>query len=522
MRFRSALILFALVMMLSACARRGPSSATTQPPITDPALLPLDQIEPQPVLPKPTQATVDAKPSLEAIELYARARAAMLERQRRTAVSLLEKAIELDPHSFELHYALGRAQSTNRGPSERAVASYLKAAEINPDHVELQSELGRQYMLQDDIDSAIHHLRLALQSSGYRNEEEQAAIVDLRLARALQQKGYDRASLDAYTRLLNRLQRASSIVRGHPELMYLAQRPEVLYVEIGQLYERRGQYPEALAAYEAVAAHAPGFEPQARVVRTLLKTDRRDDARNRAIALVRETRAGPDAMQLLRDVYTELGNEAGAVEALQKLHEENPSDTIILFALADSLEAAGKPQQAEAMLQRALDQQSPRSIGVIRRLFSLYESRRDTAAAVRLLIESMAADHRANFELLDLWERLLHGAGGRMLRLADLERVDVAPDAQGAKLYWTARIASIWGRESVARTSLEQAVEQPPPYAPAFRELMDQIWLRDDFDDAQKQAESQALIDRAEESGQAMLAAELRGRALIHLSLIHI
>src|SRR5436309_14247462 len=84
------------------------SATTTQPAGSPEAFLTLDQIQPKPVLAdfKAPATAPASRPSLEAIELYARARGAMLDGNRYNAINLLQRAIEADPASFELHYAL--------------------------------------------------------------------------------------------------------------------------------------------------------------------------------------------------------------------------------------------------------------------------------------------------------------------------------------------------------------------------------------------------------------------------------
>src|SRR2546421_5639617 len=85
--------------------------ATTQPSGPPEAFLPLDEIRPRPVLAdliKPASNPTTApstRPSLDALELYARARGAMLENNHASEINLLERAIQADPGSFALRYA---------------------------------------------------------------------------------------------------------------------------------------------------------------------------------------------------------------------------------------------------------------------------------------------------------------------------------------------------------------------------------------------------------------------------------
>src|SRR3954469_19855048 len=233
-------------------------TSTSQPDDSPEAFLTLDQIQPRPNLAdlKPTTQP-NAEPSLEAIELYARARGAMGDAQRYNAINLLERAAQADPNSFDIRFDLGKAYSGISSQSDKATAAFEAAATIEPDNIAVHTELGRQYLANDKPDEALEHLRLAAQTSDYKSDEDAAALVDFYLARALQQKGYDRAAIDQFDSLLKRLQKPTLAIRGNPELAYIASHPESLYLDVGRLYEKHQQYDLALKAYQFVEDRNP-------------------------------------------------------------------------------------------------------------------------------------------------------------------------------------------------------------------------------------------------------------------------
>ena len=57
------------------------------------------------------------------------------------------------------------------------------------------------------------------------------------LATALRRKNYDRAALDQYAKLIGRLDVPSMSSHTNPELLGLLNQPEMLYGQIGELYE---------------------------------------------------------------------------------------------------------------------------------------------------------------------------------------------------------------------------------------------------------------------------------------------
>src|SRR5687768_6651824 len=141
-RLAAILVLCALVSV-SGCASKDArrrelaaksrsSAPATRP--SGPELLTLEQIEPKPVLsaPRPTTAP-SADAPLDALALYADARVKLLENQRFAAITVLEKAIKLDPDSFELRYALGEAYATTVAGTDQAIAAFAEAAKIRPD-----------------------------------------------------------------------------------------------------------------------------------------------------------------------------------------------------------------------------------------------------------------------------------------------------------------------------------------------------------------------------------------------------
>ncbi len=185
--------LCASLLGFAGCApKRSPTtrSVTTQPVEKSDAFLPLDQLPNRPDLAAISPATQpDEEPSLDAIELYARARGAIVDGERFNAVSYLERAVAADPYSFLLRYDLAKSYADSATQTDHAVEAFESAAKIEPDNIDVQCDLGQQYLARDDADNALRHLRLAVQTSGYKTEEDIAALTDFYLARALQNKG---------------------------------------------------------------------------------------------------------------------------------------------------------------------------------------------------------------------------------------------------------------------------------------------------------------------------------------------
>ncbi len=484
-------------------------AVATQRTIDPKAFLSLSEIGPK--LPAPaTQPTTESNPPLEAVLLYAKARGAILQNQRAQAINYLQQALDLDPNSLELRIAMGRANLGAGGSPERAIESFEKALKIDPDNLDVQNELGRLYLLKGDLANGLAHLRLASETSGYKTDPEIAVVVDYRLARALQQAGYDRAALEVYEQLLKRFERPGFSLRGNPDLAYLVNRPELLYVDIGSLYEKNGDYAHALEAYEIVAKRTPeNFDAQARVVRTLLALNRGKEAQTRALDVVRTFKASDDSIDLLREVYRRNGNEPGVVPALRQIYQERPKDHAVLFALTNTLDSLGKTADAEAMLSDAFAKNEGQNFDIAHRLVAMYLKHDEAPRAALLLIELSAKQPDLASQIGELWDDILH-AGPHHFRLADLQKLQVPPDLEPAKEYWVSRVALINGRNNLANATLEKSTTLQPIFPPAYRAQLNSYWMHSTWDTPKKVAESNKLIASIEKQAPG-LAAELRG-----------
>jgi predicted Zn-dependent protease len=511
MRFRSVFIL-ALAFSVCGCASSPPVivGKVLPPPPADPkASLTLEQIPPPVTLPDPRPATQpDAPVPIEALALYAAARDAMLDSHPLAAVDILRRAIALDPDSYDLYRAMGEARlSAANQPNREEIDAFEKAAALHPDNLRLQALIGAQSAALGLADKALLHLRLAVQTTDYQTDDVAAAAVDLLLARILELEGYDRAALDRYQSLMDRLANPTYDLRSDPELGSLAERPQPLMLEVAALYEKQGRWADALSIEQPLAASDPSnFGLQAATVRMLSNLGRADDALHQAADIVMRFDGSSDAVQLLKDVCR--AQNLDLVRALSRLRAEHPNDPALLLALTEALIDEGRLPEAQALLQTApIDRQ------IAAKLFDLYLRRGQTAAAARLLAEYLAAHPDALADVEPWWSALTDTSRPNSLRLIALQKVDVEPDAVAAKNYLVWRLASAWRRDSVAHVALETSVHSGGVFAPAFRQLVIDDWAREDWDAARKQAASEEIARLAEQRQQPALAAELRGLA---------
>ncbi len=531
---RSRGIALGLLVVITGCApkavmRELPANVPTTAKVAattrslGPDSLSLKEIKPMPRLgaasrPTTRGATQSAERApLEALELFAHARDAFKDSQRYTAITLLEKAIKLDPESYELRFALGQAYGGVGASNDQAIAAYESALALEPDHLDLQIELGRQYLGKKNFDKSIEHLRLAMQTAAYRRDEPLSAVAEFRLAQALEARGYTQAAIEVYQRLFDRLEHRGIPSRLTPELAYLVNQPDHVAARLGELYEKRGQFDSAMTAFEFIAERRPDmFDAQSRIVQLMLHADRGPEAAKRATELVRRFKASNESIDLLKQAYSKLGGDTAVADQLKKLHEETPGDRSILYAIVDVLSHSNRSKEAIALLEQAAQRNNydPQSVA---QLFKLYDARNDTDANARLLVNALAKRPDSIRDLAEEWGELLRFSRRNRLTLTKLQALEVGPEAQAAKLFWISRLAQLAyiNREILARQSLEQSVKSTPPFAPSYRALVLDYATRADWDEAKRTSETQALIQSVRSEGDNALATELEGLILL-------
>lgn len=490
---------------VDAAATGGASEVTLRQLVA--ALAP---VEPPPPGVTTAPAGATTRPSLAAVELYARARGAMQERQFYTAVNLLERCEALDPWSAEVQFALGRAYLQIGGANDRASTALERAARLSPQSLDFWLELAR-VRLRGAPGDPLEPLLRATQTPDYGADDAEASIVDLLLARALTQRGHERAAVEQYELLLDRLSRRSLAIRGNPEVAQLAARPEPVVLELARLYEKRGQPQRAVALYDRLSAAAPGlFEPQARAVRALLSAGRGDAAVRRAGDAVRRFGASPASIELFLEAHrraarTPGDGEARAIAELTRMVRADPSDDALLTALADVLARSGRDDQARELLVDAV-RRRPGDIPLLRRLVRLAYERGDALSAAGVLVEETARrPESASTELPPLWRPLLEPWRRGAIRADDLRRLTLPDRLHPVRDYWIARLASEARRPALVESALRGAVDTSiafgQPLAPALLLRVQQLWQDDARDDAQRRAAVDDLLTGARAAG---------------------
>ncbi|HUB24075.1 MAG TPA: tetratricopeptide repeat protein [Tepidisphaeraceae bacterium] len=511
-----------LAVMAGGCASEAsrPGAVAPPPPLDPQAQLALEDIPPAVhSLPQARPMTQpDAPAPVESLALFAAARDEMIAERPAEAITLLKRAIELDPDSYELYRSLGEAYlSVSRHQTPEEIEAFENALALHPDDLHLQAILGTQYAEMGDKDRALAHLRLAVLSPDYQDDDVTATEVDYVLAPLLEQMGYDRAALDRYEALLHRIANPSFELTSDPTLAGLIDTPQPVWLEVAKLDERRGDWADALDAYQSVAAvDSSDLGIQAKIVRMLTNLGRTDEALSCAAEVVVRFGDTSDAVGLLMSVGRQTGHDPAII--LRQLLAADPKNASLILALADVLVDEGRQQEAQDVLVSATATFAASDRPMVDKLFKLYLDRDQIPAAANLLVVYVAAHPDFIGDIEPMWAELLRTSRANSLRLADLTMMKVDPSAEAARQYFIWRLSDLWRRDVSARGALEAAVQIAPgqrPFAPAFRQMIQVYWAHTDWSHARKQKESDALADRVAADGEGGLAAELRGIAAL-------
>jgi tetratricopeptide (TPR) repeat protein len=489
--------------------------ATQAAPLDPRALLPLDQIGPQATLQAPATQPSDP-PSVEAVRLFAQAHIAELDENIPGAIDLLKKAVKLDPTSFQLHYTLGQLYLGQAPYNNDSIHELEEAASIEPDHLELQTNLGRQYLAKNDGAAAMIYLRLATQTSEYKLADASSVIADFFLAGALEKQGYDQAALTVYQRLAARLRSPSMAMRMDRQTEVLLDHVGALSAQIAELLQKLRRYDQAAAAYrEAVQSDPGNFELRAHECSCLIAGGKNEQAAAAATECVMKLGATPQTLDLLREVYRSFGRDSDAIDALSRLYRQHPNQRSLLYALTDLMSSSGRADQADRLLAEAA-RKKPMDGAILARRFEIRRASGDIKGAAQLLVETSADHPEMADDVAPLWAKLTIPGAADRLRIAGVKALTASSHAQAAKLFWLSRAQRGAHRDAAARDALEQAVNLKPPFAPAFRDLVDVLWPDQDVTAAAKVEASSKLADRAASAGDQSLAAEVKGLALLH------
>jgi len=478
-----------------------------RPPVADApanAAVAILEEEPARFIPREPRSAEEAD-RLDALRIYATARALEARRQWDKAIEQLERALELDPEAVPALRSLARLRFIT-GRSEEAVEAGRQVIELHPEDYETLQRLVRYYrrsnqtgeverllnqvLVDPDLPEfcpsrlvALHDLAMLFVESG---EPAKAAVPLVRLIEALDSKAAtelttaeERAILgdeaDAYRTFGVALFQAeefdTAILALRRSLLYDPESLQTpLYLAQAQLLN--GQPEEALETLEPIIAEKP---------------------------------PGRVAFDVLAQVLEALGRSEEVIPRLRDAAEANPKNVELQYALAERLEEEGRVAEARALYDELIaNQPDPEGLGALaqslqkqqkyRDLLLLFERARAQPrgqAAVEPIIKRVGTEPELASRLIETGLEMLRddppklGQAGRALlvelatkadqidELVELDRLILEQDPEPRTYLELVNTLRKAGRPAEAATTLEELIERYPRFAETDRMLLE-------------------------------------------------
>lgn len=409
----------------------------------------------------------------------------------------VEKARELAPDEPVVLRAYGQIQLAQAGRSDaalnRAVTTFERLREVDPDDIEGMLMLGQLYQGAGDVDRAIDVYEELVRNNN-DNQQLKRLLVD-----TLTKAGRTERARELLEEIL-RLEQES--LDSRLRLAELESEKGNHSAAIDILTGRRGtreedpRLLEALAREYLLRAQAPG-----------VGRERSREDLNTALETVREAEATPatrGSLGLLEaNILASLGEVEDAIEVLRGLGEEGRRDLRIPLFLARLLEADGEVDSAAEILEGLVEVANgrPALVAEVRDRLARLEARRGRWLRVRDLTQDLlgssdeAVRLRALSLHLDALVQLEDPSSALQLLRREQRRYDEVP---ATLVLREARILANAGRKREALRTLERtelltddAMSQPD--IPLGRA---QIYFQLDRDD-----EALAVVERYVEEG---------------------
>lgn len=336
------------------------------------------------------------------------------------AVEKLKAAAEKNPNPETL-IALGQTYEQMHD-YKNAADAYKKALEANPDNVRLERVLAQTLLQADRLDDA-----LAVYQD-LSNDEPRDAQLKLRIAEIYRVKrDYAKARevlnqvkaaspddpevrynevklLEAEGKLPDAIKIMSGLVKDTEKKSYSAAEAEQrsgMLQELGILYRNNAQYPQAIEQFRTAAKLTKSPAISMQIIDTYRAAKDPENARKEtdaAIADLKTQANGKNTVQLnlaLASIYEKAkryGEEAGALNAAEKLNPGKDDQVNIHFMRGAMLERQKKLEAAEAEFRKVLEL-DPENAGALNYLgYMLVDHGMRVDEATKMIKKAVDAD----------------------------------------------------------------------------------------------------------------------------------
>jgi tetratricopeptide (TPR) repeat protein len=253
------------------------------------------------------------------------------------AVAAFETVQALSPTDVASRVWLGDLYASLDRPNE-AIEAYTEAVTLEPDSAPARIGLGKAELTLGNAETAIEHLEAALAS------EPAATAAHAPLGQAYRQLGNDvqaSAHLPHETIEMGRL--TDPLIDELPALLQTAQ----AFENRAFLAANEGNWEEAAAQFRQAAALAPGdMSTHMNLGRVLVTMGDGNAARQAFLAAERVAPQNPDPQFSLARLYVMAGRYRDAIERFERAAAYDPTMTIAVLSVADTLRQSDRPAAA--------------------------------------------------------------------------------------------------------------------------------------------------------------------------------
>lgn len=419
-------------------------------------MLSLDEIEPQVKLAVPSTAPTPA-PASTTLQLYARARDAMLSNDRAKAIRLLETGLEKDPYSAQM--LLDLTYCLLGDDNEKAAVMLQRALAIDPQNTQSRIALARLRLVAGDYDRAVTQLRYARLTEDYQASDATRALVDLMLARSLERAGYIRAAADTYEALLPQVLSPSLSMRSSPELAELIRQPDGVRIVLSQLCRQIGRHGRAIELLESVQKSQPALRDalELQIVRAHAAAGEIEKATDRLFELAR--RAGPvrQVIETYNEIYANHGGAAAALDRIDESLKTRPLDGALRVIGANLSRSIKAPERGLRLLEPVIP-----DVLAVRETARCYLQSKDLAGAARRLSRMMSSAPGRFAAIRVGWLMLADDSLAQPMTIDDLAKIDIPSQDEAARQYAIFTLTSARARPIVAARARTQATQLSP------------------------------------------------------------
>lgn len=302
--------------------------------------------------------TAEEQNRVEALAHYATGRMQESRGQNKEALASYMKAVELDPQSIEIYRSLVPL-AMQLDQVDQAIELAKKAVELDPSDYELQLQIGLQFARQQDFAASIRYFEQALQSSRLEPYSPTAVVLNVELGVLYQITGQPQKAADCYAIIFEAIKNPSKFGLDFRQRAALLADPRTTYERIGQVLidgdklEMASEvFDQASKSNRVSAGNLIYYRAQ-----ILLLSNKPEEALTELQSYLDKQRQskGRDAYQLLAEILDKLNRRDELVGRLEKLAAEDPRNRQLQYFYADALTQAGELEQARKVYELVLE-----------------------------------------------------------------------------------------------------------------------------------------------------------------------